>query len=260
MREAQVQLGMPKPGRALIGVLVALTCIWVLVASAVNWGGVSPAFLSYLIGDTGAVLSGQVWRLFTAPLLHVPTGGIGHLLFNLFGLYIFGTTLEDRWGSARFLRFLALSAVFAFAIQVVASAIAPSLGTRWLGSLGAVEATVVAWALMNRHATVRLFFVLPITGTGLIVFTFVLSVLAVVGLGGTPEGLATPFGGMLAGYLFGEGSPVRRAWLKLRLKKIQAETAAMQASRQRAARRAGSGLRVVPGGKDEPPKDKRFLN
>lgn len=260
MQQTQASFGFPRPGRALIGVLVTLACVWVMVAAAVNWGGVSPAFLQLLVGDTGAVLSGQIWRLLTAALIHVPTGGIGHLLFNLFGLYIFGATLEDRWGGKRFIGFLVGSAVFAFALQTVASAFIPSLGIRWFGSLGMVEASVVAWALQNRHATVRLFFVLPVTGTMLIGFTFVMSVLAVIGMSGVPEGLATPFGGMLAGYLFGDLSPLRRFWLKFKLKRIQAETAAMQAARKSATRRAASDFRVIPGGKGEPPKDKRYLN
>lgn len=43
-------------------------------------------------------------QLVTNMFLH-DTGGIGHLLFNMFGLWMFGSVLENFWGSQRFLIF-----------------------------------------------------------------------------------------------------------------------------------------------------------
>jgi hypothetical protein len=125
------------------------------------------------------------------------------------------------------------------------------------------EAVLVAWALANRNSTVRMFFLIPISGTMLLVFVLLLSVLNVLALRAPTEGLVTPFGGMLAGWLFGDGSPLRRLYLKMRLKQIQAETTALRAqSAARARRAAGPSLRVVEGGsgRSTPPKDKRYLN
>ena len=44
-----------------------------------------------------AVLSLEVWRLFTYMFLH---GGLFHLLMNMFVLYMFGSQLEQVWGPA----------------------------------------------------------------------------------------------------------------------------------------------------------------
>jgi membrane associated rhomboid family serine protease len=259
--QPEISFQMPRPGKALIGVMVAVVAIWVLFAMGLNWGGVSDALLQPFVGNTSAVLHGQIWRLFTAPLIHAPRDP-GHVLVTLLGLYFLGPTLEDRWGTKKTLRFLFGSAVFAFALQVIVGAVIPRLGQDiWFGGLGMVEAVAVAWALNNRHATVRLFFVLPVSGTMLLVFIFAMSVFNVIAQRSPAEGLITPFGGMLAGYLFGDASPLRRAWLKLRLKRLQAETAALSAASAR-RRRAGPALRVIKGGSDSdrPPKDKRYLN
>ncbi|MEX0914914.1 MAG: rhomboid family intramembrane serine protease, partial [Wenzhouxiangellaceae bacterium] len=40
------------------------------------------------------------WQLVTYGLLH---GGIGHLFFNMFALYMFGLPIEQAWGSRRFI-------------------------------------------------------------------------------------------------------------------------------------------------------------
>jgi Zn-dependent protease len=52
-------------------------------------------------------------------------------------------------------------------------------------------------------------------------------------------------------------SPLRKWWLKLRLKRLQAQADSLK-NRRRAS---GPDLRVIKGGADDdPPKDKRFLN
>jgi membrane associated rhomboid family serine protease len=45
------------------------------------------------------VAAGEWWRVFTAALLH---GGIGHIFFNMYALYIFGPRLETQVGSPSF--------------------------------------------------------------------------------------------------------------------------------------------------------------
>ncbi len=43
-----------------------------------------------------------IWQLVTYSFLH---GGIGHILFNMLALWMFGTEFERLWGTRRFLRF-----------------------------------------------------------------------------------------------------------------------------------------------------------
>ena len=60
--------------------------------------------INFLISD------GEWWRLLTPMFLH---GGIMHLLFNMFSLFIFGPELEKIAGKARFLTIYLLSGIFA---------------------------------------------------------------------------------------------------------------------------------------------------
>jgi hypothetical protein len=71
-----------------------------------------------------------------------------------------------------------------------------------------------------------------------------------------PSGLIAPFGGMLAGWLFGgtSPSPMRRLWLKLRLAQLDVE--AKREARDRRKRAEKSGLRVISGGREEDDDEK----
>jgi hypothetical protein len=104
---------------------------------------------------------------------------------------------------------------------------------------------------------------IPVSATMLILFVFLMSVAHVIAKNNhTPEGLITPFGGMLAGYLFCDVSPLRRFYLNYRLRQIQAETADLRRQQSAKAETARSRLRVIEGGagKNDDDDDKRYLN
>src|SRR5262249_33434771 len=152
-----------------------LLAIWAVLAIAINLAKVHPTFLALLVGNTEAIKQGQVWRLFTAGLINNPSdvGGVSHIVTVLLGLYFLGPTLEARWGGRRTILFLIASSVMGFTAQFAAEALLPRAAAEtigqgvWYGSMAAVEAIAVAWALSNRGQTVRLFFLLPVTSTGL---------------------------------------------------------------------------------------------
>src|SRR5690606_23392732 len=74
------QMGLPKPGPALKGVLLVLFVIWVVFALALNWGGASDQVFLLFVGNPEAIVQGQLWRLVTPLFMHLPSGGIGHIL------------------------------------------------------------------------------------------------------------------------------------------------------------------------------------
>jgi membrane associated rhomboid family serine protease len=266
-----MQLGLPRPGKALIGLMLVITGLWLMFAVGLNWGGASGSLFLLLAGDT-RVLHGEVWRLFTAPLLHTPRGGegVGHLLTALFGLYFLGTRLEAQWGSGRFLRFVALTSMLAYLLQILVQLALPaSLGARlvgdyWYGLRPAIAAIAIAWALTFRGQVVRLFFVIPVTSSMLIAVVIGLGLLRLAAADMPEEGLLAPFGGMFFGWLLGGGtpSPLRKAWLKLRLAQLESEERRQGQRRKR--RPNPSGLRVIPGGRADDDDDKgpdgRWLN
>ena len=89
---------MPPVTTALI---VANVAIYLIQASILP--GLFLPFALWPVGS-GVASGGQVdfhlWQIVTYGFLH---GGLPHLLFNMFGLYMFGPQVEYRWGSQRFL-------------------------------------------------------------------------------------------------------------------------------------------------------------
>jgi len=261
----------PRPGKVLRVILVSLLSIWIAFAVGINWAGASPELFQLLCGNTELILHGQVWRLFTAPWMHQPSGTVSHILYALVGLYFLSPSLESRWGGRRFAWFLFLSAITAYGFQMVFELVLPaSIAARlvpefWFGSDPVAEAVSIAWALSFAGRSINLFFVLPISSRQLIIFVILANVMFVLAGSGSYSGLLAPFGGMLAGWIFGGGtpSPARKLWLKLRLAQLDAE--ARNEARARRQRVDKAGLRVIPGGRDEPSdpgrSDKgRYLN
>ena len=266
--------GLVRPGRALSAVMVGLAAIWLMFAIAINWGGATEALFLLFCGNTERIVAnGEVWRLFTAAFMHAPSGTIGHIVFALLGLFFLAPTLEHAWGGARMLRFLLLSAIIAYGFQMAVELLAPApiaaklVGTYWFGAFPVIEAVAVAWALSFKGQTVRLWPIpIPMTSRGLIIMVVGLSMFRLIALSQTPEGLLSPFGGMFAGWLLGAStpSPLRRAYLRLRLAQLDRE-----AARGKRRRRGGQApFRVIEGGRsraaadDDDPRgpDGRFLN
>lgn len=254
-----MQLALPRPGRVLKIVMLGLFLIWLAFALALNWGGASQELFLLLCGSTERILHGEVWRLFTAPLMHVAWGTPWDIVGTLLGLYFLAPQLERDFGSARFARFLASTALLAYALQILvelalpASIAAKLVPDYWFGTLPVLEAIAIAWALNFRGQTVRLMFVVPVSSGGLIVFVVAISILYVV-VGAQREcGLIAPFGGMLAGWLLGGGtpSPLRRWYLKRKLERLDREASQVRDARRK--RVEGSNLRVIAGGRRQNP-------
>lgn len=241
-----------KPGPSLTRVMAGIFAVWLAFAIALNWADASRNVFYSFCGNTRAILSGEIWRLLTAPLMHEVQGSIGHILATMLGLFFLAPSLEERWGGKRLVRFLYASAVLSYVFQMLAEFILPaSVVTRlippfWYGAVPVVEAVVVAFALTFPGREVRLFFVLPVTSRALILMTGGFNVLMLIVGATSPSGTLALFGGMASGWLLGGGSPspLRRAWLRYRLRRLDEE--ARRDSRPRRARPAD--WRVIEGG------------
>jgi membrane associated rhomboid family serine protease len=257
-----------RPTKAVLGLMLVVFVIWLIFALGLNWGSASSSVFEALAGSTERILQGEVWRLFTAPLMHFPVGGAGvsHLLTALIGLYFFTPRLEEQWGP-----FIALSAVIAYVIQMLVELALPVslaerlVGEYWFGITPALGAIAIAWALTFKNEQVLLFFVLPVSSRMLIIWVVGLGLLYLVAGARPHEGLIAPFGGMLCGWLLGGGtpSPLRKAWLKFRLSQLDKE--ARRDGERRKRRPNPAGLRAIPGGRsndddDDRGPDGRFLN
>lgn len=99
-----------------------------------------------------------LWQLVTYGFLHAD---LFHVLFNLLGLYFFGTMLEEIVGSRRFL-FAYLVAVVAGGFASLAVGLVVGTDSITLGASGGVMATVVAAAVLRPDTRV-IFLIFPMT-------------------------------------------------------------------------------------------------
>ena len=58
----------------------------------------------------------QIWQPLTHMFMH---GDIGHIFFNMFGLYMFGTPIEQMWGRKKFIFFYLSTGFGAAALQLL---------------------------------------------------------------------------------------------------------------------------------------------
>jgi membrane associated rhomboid family serine protease len=104
----------------------------------------------------------QWWRFLTAGFAHDPLN-FKHLLFNMFGLWMFGREVEGVLGRWEFLRFYLVALVLgnvAWAAREFLS-VGASNTVFLLGASGAVTAVIMLFALNFPKRTVLLFFFIP---------------------------------------------------------------------------------------------------
>lgn len=95
--------------------LIINVLVWVAQLTFKNTGFDDTLALHYA-GNREAF---GIWQLVTYMFLH-STQSFFHILFNMFGLWMFGSTLENIWGPRRFLLFYLICGVAAGLIQLLA--------------------------------------------------------------------------------------------------------------------------------------------
>jgi len=139
------------------------------------------------------------WQLVTYSFLH---GGIWHLAFNMFGLWMFGSELERLWGPRRYLACYFSSVLSGAATQLLVASAMGGLGGPVIGASAGVFGLLLGFAMYFPHRTVVLLF--PPIPMPARVFVLVYALLELtLGVTGTQVGVAhfAHLGGMLGAYL-----------------------------------------------------------
>jgi rhomboid family protein len=100
----------------------------------------------------------EPYQLFTNMFAH---GGLTHVGFNMLGLYIFGRTLENRWGPKRFLFFYLACGLGAAILHLIMQFTLNDVGPV-LGASGAVMGVVIGFAYLFPNTEFSMMF-MPIT-------------------------------------------------------------------------------------------------
>ena len=178
---------MPPVTRALV---VANVVLFLVTMSA------EPLVVPLALWPLGAGF--MPWQLVTYAFLH---GSLTHVLFNMLGLYSFGSDLERVWGSRRFLIYYMTSVLAAAVTQLVFTSVTGSQNPT-VGASGGVFGLLLAFAMLFPHRKVLL--LIPPIPMRAPVFAVVYGIIELVlGVTGTQEGVAhfAHLGGMLGGFL-----------------------------------------------------------
>src|SRR5689334_22007685 len=154
-----------------------------------------------IFGLTPALVTGQFffWQLVSYLFLH---GGLMHLVFNMFGLWMFGSDLERSWGSAFFLRYYFLTGIGAGLLSV---AVHPSSTQVTIGASGAIYGVLLAFGMMYPNRMLLLYFVVPVKAKYFVAGLGALSFISALQSPGSPVAHLAHLGGMLFGLAYLKG-------------------------------------------------------
>jgi membrane associated rhomboid family serine protease len=139
------------------------------------------------------------WQVLTYAFVH---GNLTHLLFNMFGLYMFGSEVERVWGSARFLKYYLICALSGAVAQILFSMFSATRAPM-VGASASIFGLLIAFArLYPNRMVIPLFPPIPMRAP---VFVAVYGGLELLlGVTGTAAGVAhfAHLGGLAGGYLY----------------------------------------------------------
>jgi membrane associated rhomboid family serine protease len=167
-------------------------------------------FRNFELVPAQVVQTFAIWQLFTYMFLHA---GIGHLLWNMLGLWMFGAELERMWGTARFLRFYFICGIAAGLTVVVAAYLFGGTDLPTVGSSGAIYAILMAYAIVFPDRSILFGFLIPMKSKYFVmiigVIVFLQSYTATIGGQGSGVQVVAHLGGLAAGYLLLRGGSLR---------------------------------------------------
>ncbi len=186
--------------------LVRILLIVNIVAFIVQLFG--DTFLGTKILETFALVphrvfeKGHVWQFFTYMFMH---GDLFHILFNMLILWMIGSELEGKWGSAFFARYYFLcglsAGLFYLAVQLFFRG-TPAQFIPMAGSSGAVYGLLVAYGIIFSERTLLFMMVFPMKAKHFVLILAAIEFIATVFYSRSGVANAAHLGGMIVGFLY----------------------------------------------------------
>ena len=180
---------------AIKGILIATVAVYVIQHLAGR-----PFVLLFGLVPNMVFSRLAIWQLVTYMFLH---GGVFHLLFNMFALWMFGSEVEAELGTRRFLKFYFATGVGGALLYL---AFRYGSGVPVIGASAGVYGVLVAFAVLfpQRIVTLLLFLVFPVNLRAWQLAAIFVGISLLLGITGTADGVAhlAHLGGAVVGYLF----------------------------------------------------------
>ncbi|MBN1754820.1 rhomboid family intramembrane serine protease [bacterium] len=138
-----------------------------------------------------------IWQLVTYMFLH---GSFMHLFFNMFALFMFGTAMENTWGTKKFLQYYFVTGIGAGIIWTIFNSV-PTIGAS-----GAIYGLLLAYGITYPNRYIYVYFMIPVKAKYFVIIFGVLEFLASFGV---QDGVAhlAHLSGMLIGLFYLKGIP-----------------------------------------------------
>ena len=140
----------------------------------------------------------EPWQLVTYMFMH---GGLMHLAFNMFALWMFGMELENDWGSKKFLGYYLLCGVGAGISNLLLGPLFGQVGPT-VGASGAIYGVLIAFGMMYPDRPIFVYFLLPIRARYFVMIYIAFELYN--GVTGTTDGIAhfAHLGGAAVGFVY----------------------------------------------------------
>jgi len=129
-------------------------------------------------------------------------GGLAHIFFNLFALWLFGQGIENLWGTERFVKFYFICGVGAGLIQLAVSLFVAGQNAPVIGASGAIFGILLAFGMMFPDQYIYLIIPpIPMKAKYFVIIYGAIELFS--GVTDTSPGIAhfAHLGGMLFGYI-----------------------------------------------------------
>ena len=144
---------------------------------------------------------GTIWQFVTYMFIHSPTG-IGHILFNMLALWMFGSDLERDWGTRFFLKYYLLCGVGAGVMDLIIRIVFDiQKNVLIIGASGAIFGLLLAFGMLYPNRTILFMLLFPIQAK---YFVMIIGGIAFLMSFQTGDGVShvTHLSGMLFGFLY----------------------------------------------------------
>lgn len=146
-----------------------------------------------------AIRGFEAWRFVTYMFLH---GGIGHILFNMLGLWMFGVQIEARWGRGPFLLYYLVCGLGGALTYGLFNLFGMESFVPMVGASGAIYGILLAYGMMFPEAVILIFMIVPMKAKYAVVLFGLIELLSTVSDSGGGVAHLAHLGGMAAGFVF----------------------------------------------------------
>ena len=180
--------------------LISNVAIYLLFALTTRFGG--DGFFSHFALVPGMVIGFPApWQLATYMFLHDP-GGIGHILFNMLSLWMFGCDLERDWGSKKFLQYYFLCGIGAGISVVIASMLFGGMNVPTIGASGAIYGILMAYGVLYPDRILLMNFLFPIKAKYFVMIVGAIAFMQSILASGSGVSHVAHLGGLIFGFLY----------------------------------------------------------